>query len=164
MPLTWALSECHACNCVLMTATVAVDDAQIRSQGEPVDETDTSRWTEAIGLRLRQARGAMSKREAARRAGFSEGTWRALELGVRRPARGIVVPMNPTVENLVAAAGAVGVDAAELLGLIGLDYQPAEDGTQDGDEVGRRLTALEARAEVTDLKLDRILRKLGAEP
>lgn len=116
------------------------------------------RWSEAIGKRLREGRGRMSKREAARRAGFSEATWRALELGVRRPAKGIEVPVNPTVENLVAAAEAVGINPDEILSMVGLAYQAAfervETATNEVQELRDEVARLAARVELLDRQLD----------
>lgn len=82
---------------------------------------ETRRWP--FGPKLTQARkdARLSIRNASAAAGFSTATWTALEKGVKRPAPGIVVPYNPSVANVVAAAQVVGMDPAEALNLAGLD-------------------------------------------
>jgi hypothetical protein len=114
-----------------------------------VDEAQEVRWTPEVGGLLQRHRGSMSKRKAAELAGFSESTWRALELGVRRPAKGVEVPVNPTVGTLIAAADAVGVDRAQLLGLVGITYDGVKVAPDRGvdsrlDEIEERLAAIEA--------------------
>lgn len=76
-----------------------------------------------LGPKLLQARkdARLSIRDASKAAGFSTATWTALEKGVKRPAPGIILPYNPAVENVVAAAQVVGLDPAEALELAGLD-------------------------------------------
>lgn len=113
-----------------------------------MDDEQTVRWTPQVGSLLARGRGGLSKREAARRAGFSEATWRALELGVRRPARGVAIPVNPTVGTLISAADAVGVSRSDVLALVGIhhhdDTPPTPPSNDRLDEVERRLAALES--------------------
>lgn len=86
-------------------------------------EEELEQWRE-VGRRLGTARKAMhlSKREAARRAQFSEGQWRVLEAGERTVAKDIVVAVSPRDDTLVAAARAVGLDPAPLFTVVGRDY------------------------------------------
>lgn len=82
-----------------------------------------------VGERLGAAREALrlTKREAARRAGFSEITWRNLEAGERQAAPGVVVPMSPRDDTLASAAVAVELDPAEIFELVGRPYVPKDD-------------------------------------
>lgn len=137
---------------------------------------DSVRWTPEVGRRLKKARGAMSVREAARRAQFSESTWRALELGVRRPAKGVVVPVNPTFGVLVHAAEAVDEDVDEILALAGIraprsettaavgdEAEPAPAQPTDPTDLVRRLNAVEATLLRQAEQLEAIERHLGIE-
>lgn len=74
-------------------------------------------WNE-IGRRLGDARVklGLSKREAARRSGLSDGAWRHLEAGVKYVGNAQVFP-NPKDENLIAAARAVEIDPTDLFNL-----------------------------------------------
>lgn len=82
----------------------------------------------AVGRLLNQARMRkhLSKREAARKAGFAEITWRQLEDGERQIARGVTVPVSPRDGTLVAACRAVGADPAEAFLLVGRAFNPDE--------------------------------------
>lgn len=73
-----------------------------------------------LGPMLREGRGALSMRQAAERAGFSEGTWRNVERGVSR-AGGVIVPSRPTAATVAAAARAVGVSVRAALTAAGHD-------------------------------------------
>jgi transcriptional regulator with XRE-family HTH domain len=75
-------------------------------------------WRAAVGQQLeaaRKAAGIKSMREAARRAGFSEATWRQLESGKRQLAPGHVVTPNPKPDTLIAAARVTGLDPVQLV-------------------------------------------------
>lgn len=124
-----------------------------------MDVEEQVRWTPEVGQRLKAKRGRMSKREAARRAGFSEATWRALELGVRRPAKGVEVPVNPTIGNLEAAALAVDEDPAELFRLVGLSYTGRQPAPEE-DDTDLRLTRVEERLDRIDEVLSEVLQHL----
>ena len=78
----------------------------------------------AVGRELGRARRAMriSKREAARRAGIAEITWRQYETGLRQIAPGQFVPVNPQDDKLEMAAVAVGLDPGPLFELAGRAY------------------------------------------
>jgi len=119
----------------------------------PSDDDEGRRWTE-IGKRLGAARNRLnlSKRAAAARAGFSEGTWRQLEAGERQVAPGMTLPVSPSDRTLTAAARAVELDPAEVFALAGRTYNHAAH-TEDVesvkididarfDELHRRLDAL----------------------
>lgn len=98
--------------------------------------------TNPFGTWLRDKRGKMPVREAARRADISDTRWRQLEKGSQQVAKGIHVPVQPKPETAAKAARAVGADPAEGLRLAGYDpaqwpalvAQPAE---QIGDALDR---------------------------
>lgn len=73
-----------------------------------------------LGDYLRERRGQMSKREAARRAGISETRWRHIEAGTQRVA-GADIPITVRPDNVAAASRAVGADVATALDLAGYD-------------------------------------------
>lgn len=79
----------------------------------------SSSWP--LGEYLREARGRMSVREAARRAEVSESRWRQVEAGVQKMAGGIEVPVHPRPETVAAMCVAIGADAARGLELAGHD-------------------------------------------
>lgn len=90
----------------------------------------------AVGAALGQARRALkiSKREAARRAGISEITWRTYETGMRQVTSDYHVPVSPRDDKLEAAAKAVELDPAVVFKIAGRPYDgalspaPAADG------------------------------------
>lgn len=77
-----------------------------------------------LGEARRSLRPKVSKREAARRAGFSEITWRQLEAGERQLTKGVKVPPSPKDETLEAAARAVGLDPGIVFSEVGRRYEP----------------------------------------
>ncbi len=83
------------------------------------------RWRAGPGVLLEEARQArrLSKRGAAREAGFSESTWRQLEDGERQVTEDVRVPVNPRDDTLVAAARAVGIDPAVLFEAAGRPFR-----------------------------------------
>jgi transcriptional regulator with XRE-family HTH domain len=82
-------------------------------------ERTKAAW-QRLGYNLGRARERMglSKREAARRAGLSDGAWRHLESGVKVVYGRTVLP-NPRPENLVAAAKAVGLPPSKVFAIVG---------------------------------------------
>jgi hypothetical protein len=82
--------------------------------------TDGDTTLSAVGDYLEQHRGSLSKREAARRAGISEGRWRQIVTGQQKAGGGIVVPANPRRETVIAMAEAVGASVDEALRLAGM--------------------------------------------
>lgn len=81
-----------------------------------------------LGVLLEQHRGSLSKREAARRAGISEGRWRQIVTGQQKAGGGIVVPVNPRRETVIAMAQAVEADVSAALRRAGM---PPEEATSD---------------------------------
>lgn len=78
----------------------------------------------------RRQRG-LSKRAAAREAGFSEALWRQLEDGERPVAPGVTVPANPRSETLESAARAVGLEPADVFAAAHREYHaPAQPDIQ----------------------------------
>lgn len=74
-----------------------------------------------LGAFLRDARGQMSIRGAARRAGISEARWRQVEAGAQKVAGGIEVPVHPRAETVAAMCRTVGADVERGLELAGFD-------------------------------------------
>lgn len=72
-----------------------------------------------LGTFLREQRGKMSIREAARRADISESRWRQVEAGVQKMAGGIEVPVHPRAETVAAMCEAISADVRRGLELAG---------------------------------------------
>jgi hypothetical protein len=93
-------------------AEVRCDDGLVTDQQWPA------------GAAIQRARGNLSIRAAAKRAGISEARWRHIELGYQIASGGHKLPVNPRPENVVAVARAVDLDPAELFALMGRDDFP----------------------------------------
>lgn len=96
-----------------------------------------------LGLLLEEARErlSLSKREAARIAGISEGRWRQVVTGIQK-AGAVNVPVNPRRNTVTAMATAVRVDQAQALKAAGLEPLPsaaAADEPPTGDEAITRV-------------------------
>lgn len=78
----------------------------------------TREWP--LGDYIREHRGGMSIRAAARRAGISEGWWRRAESGTQTVA-GIEQDITVKAETIAKIARAVNADVAEALRLGGHD-------------------------------------------
>lgn len=74
-----------------------------------------------LGEYLRDQRGRMSIREAARRADISESRWRQVEAGFQRMAGGIEVPVHPRAETVANMCRAISADVRRGLELAGHD-------------------------------------------
>lgn len=72
-----------------------------------------------LGDYLREQRGRMAIREAARRADISESRWRQVEAGVQKMAGGIEVPVHPRPETVIAMCRAISADPRQGLELAG---------------------------------------------
>jgi hypothetical protein len=107
-----------------MRARRSIDYAQFLSQDRFGVEDLQAAWG-VVGTEVRGARRALrpevSIREASRRAGFSDATWRKLESG-GFTQHGHWVPPNLTNKNLEAAAVVVGLDPRHVFGLVGREY------------------------------------------
>lgn len=90
----------------------------MRSMDQSVEGTD-EQWP--VGQRIRQAREELgiSAREAARRAGIGDGTWRYMEIGYETK-RGQRFPVKPTPVTLAKIARAVEIEPRELFVLAGI--------------------------------------------
>lgn len=68
-------------------------------------------WRATHGERIERARLArhLSVREAAKRAGVSEGLWRQIESGRRQLAKDVVRTVSPKPGTLAAVLGVVGL-------------------------------------------------------
>jgi transcriptional regulator with XRE-family HTH domain len=76
-------------------------------------------------LEAARVKAGLSKREAARRAGISEGRWRQVVTGLQKQA-GVRIPVNPRPATLSAMARAVGADVARVLEAGGFSQEAAE--------------------------------------
>lgn len=83
----------------------------------PTRRNKPSTWP--LGEYLREQRGKMSIREAARRADISESRWRQVEAGYQRMAGGIEVPVHPRAETVAAMCRAISADVTRGLELAG---------------------------------------------
>lgn len=81
--------------------------------------SDKSPDTWPLGTFMREQRGKMSIREAARRADISESRWRQVEAGYQRMAGGIDVPVHPRAETVAAMCRAISADVVRGLELAG---------------------------------------------
>lgn len=92
-------------------------EASIESELDQAEEAPKWEKLGALLAEHRIARG-ISKREAARLAGFSEGLWRHLEEG-KRISYGHAILPNPRDDKLASAARAVGLDPAVAFEIVG---------------------------------------------
>jgi transcriptional regulator with XRE-family HTH domain len=99
-----------------------------------------------IAERLTEARSQLrlSKRQAARRAGISEGTWRQLEKGPSLYNQTLYTN-NTRPENLFAAARAVGVEPKELFDAFGEEVPAGIDFTPYDDRIAKKIGRLGVR-------------------
>lgn len=83
----------------------------------PTRRKQPSAWP--LGEYLREQRGKMSIREAARRADISESRWRQVEAGYQRMAGGIEVPVHPRADTVASMCRAISADVTRGLELAG---------------------------------------------
>lgn len=83
----------------------------------PKKATNPGTWP--LGEYLREQRGRMAIREAARRAEISESRWRQVEAGVQKMAGGIEVPVHPRPETVANMCRAISADVRRGLDLAG---------------------------------------------
>ncbi len=86
----------------------------------------------------------LSKRQAARRAGISDGTWRQLERGPTYENKTLYINQTRP-ENLYAAARAVGVDPQTVFELFGERVPEGIDFTPYDDRLAKKIAKLEVR-------------------
>lgn len=136
--------------------------------------TRRKQQTWPLGDYLRQQRGKMAIREAARRAEISESRWRQIEAGVQKMAGGIEVPVHPRAETLAGMARAISADVRKALELAGHNpdqytwlLEPSADlGADDAREWFTNLPREERErvlAELQRLHVDTEVRK-GTHP
>ena len=63
-----------------------------------------------LGTYLREQRGKMSIREAARRADISESRWRQVEAGYQQMSGGVRVAVHPRAETIASMCKAISAD------------------------------------------------------
>ncbi|GEM_PF-2436263 len=100
--------------------------------------------TVAETLGAARKRLKLSKRQAARRAGISEGTWRQLERGPTFEGGSVYVNQTRP-ENLYAAARAVGVDPKIVFGAFNEEVPEGLDFTPYDDRLARKIARLDVR-------------------
>ena len=106
---------------------------------------DTVGWrTVAEILGAARKRLKLSKRQAARRAGISEGTWRQLERGPTLEG-GTIYINQARPENLFAAARAVGVDPKMVFGAFDEEVPEGLDFTPYDDRLAKKISQLSVR-------------------
>jgi transcriptional regulator with XRE-family HTH domain len=76
------------------------------------DRPDPPRWGTLIAAALRSS--GISAREAARRAGISEGRWRQISSGYQVVSPGVYAPVRGPAATLAKMAAVAGVTADEL--------------------------------------------------
>jgi transcriptional regulator with XRE-family HTH domain len=93
-----------------------------------------------LGRLLEDARQALglSKREAARRSGFTEGRWRQVVTGLQN-TKDVNTPSNPRSATVAAMARAVGADVNEALRLAGLEATPGTGAGTPSSDAFRRV-------------------------
>jgi hypothetical protein len=85
----------------------------------PPRRKTSSQNTWPLGEYLRDQRGKMAIREAARRADISESRWRQVEAGYQQMAGDIRVPVHPRAETVAAMCRAIAADIRRGLELAG---------------------------------------------
>lgn len=112
---------------------------------------------------IRQARGrqGISRRDAAERAGISEGVWRNVETGIQHVG-GVGPRRYQTTANTVARmARVVGLDPMELVAAAGLDTQDVHlDSVGDPARPDVRVIVVRGNPS-TDEVLEEVRRVLG---
>lgn len=93
-----------------------------------------------LGKLLEDARNTLglSKREAARRSGFSEARWRQVVTGLQN-TKDVNTPSKPKSSTVAAMARAVGVDVDEALRLAGLESTPGTGASTPASDPIRRV-------------------------
>lgn len=84
-------------------------------------KTSTIEDTWPLGAYIKEQRGKMSIREAARRADISESRWRQIEHGYQQLAGNVRVPVHTRPETLAAMCQAISADIRKALELAGYD-------------------------------------------
>jgi transcriptional regulator with XRE-family HTH domain len=102
----------------------APDDTQTLDDDQEFDRQVEIWHSVGTALQHGRIRLGISMREAARRAGLSDGAWRHLEAG-QKTSYGVIILPNPRTENLIAAARAVEINPTVLFDLAQRDL-PAE--------------------------------------
>ena len=115
------------------------------------DEKSAWGWHETVAWRtVAETLGAarkhlrLSKRQAARRAGISEGTWRGLEQGPTYILNTLNIT-NTRPENLYAAALAVGVEPKVVFDALGEEVPTGVEFTPFDDRLSKKITKLAVR-------------------
>ena len=118
----------------------------------------TNRNLTPHGRIIEAARGKVSARQAAKAAGVSEGRWRQIVTGVQKAGRGIVLPVNPRTETLIAMAAAVGADIDAVLRAAGVDPIEADAALIEASTPASGITSYS-----NDDLLEEILRRMTTE-
>lgn len=117
--------------------------------------TDPNQQLTPLGALLEQARARknLAKREAARRAGISEGRWRQVVTGVQKAGPGKTIPVRYRANTVVAMARAVEVPVDQALHAAGFseaDIQRVLLNTPAGPDWDDKLVKVQAIADNPD--------------
>lgn len=109
------------------------------------DRPEPPRWGALIIAAL--AREGLSVREAARRAGLSEGRWRQITAGYQVVSPGVYAPVRGPAATLARMARVAGVTPAQLR-MAGREdaagVLTAQVGRSESEEIIERVRALDA--------------------
>ena len=97
---------------------------------------------ELLRQRREAADPAMSRRQAAARAGISPSQWSDVERGHKQAGSGVTVPVQATPETLARMAHVVGVSAEELSAAGRDDAGRALRALQEEGDLRQRITAI----------------------
>jgi transcriptional regulator with XRE-family HTH domain len=102
-------------------------DVRVPDNPEPMTE---------LGALVEAARkqAGISKREAARRAGISEGRWRQIVTGIQKAGE-VDIPVNPRRTTVEAMARAVGVNPDRAI--VAAGFEPARRPQPDEAEIDK---------------------------
>jgi transcriptional regulator with XRE-family HTH domain len=112
-----------------------------------VDRPQPPPWGALIAAALKRA--GLSAREAARRAGISEGRWRQITGGYQVVSPGVYAQVRGPAATLAKMAAVAGVTPAELR-LAGREDAAAELARQQGDRASSEEMLERVRALDTD--------------
>jgi transcriptional regulator with XRE-family HTH domain len=106
-----------------------------------------------IGQRREALVPAMSRRQAAAKAGISPSQWSDVERGHKKAGSGVVVPVQATAETLARMARAVGVSADDLVAAGREDAARQLSAFEQEQDLRKRISTVPGLGVLTDLPL-----------